>query len=110
MKERRVIEINDYHGDMSLTLHTKYGDLRVDIEKAENNGKDSANISFFPAGAEGDGFDIARVVPHENGDIEALTFANVFEEDATGRFIISKDDIDRAFYLEKYAEEDDNNG
>lgn len=109
MKEKRVIEINDYHGDMSLTLHTKYGDLRVDIEKAENSENDSANISFFPAGAEGDGFDIARVFPHENGDIEALTFTNVFEETATGGFIISKDDIDRAFYLGKYAEESTGN-
>ena len=110
MKERRVIEINDYHGDMSLTLHTKYGDLRVDIEKAENNEKDSANISFFPAGAEGDGFDIARAIPKRNGDIEVLTFTDVYSEDPTNSHIINKDDIDRAFYLGKYAEEVVNNG
>ena len=96
----RIIEIIDYHGDMSLRLPTKTGNLQVDIERSENVGKDSGYISFFPAGAEGDGFDIARAVVLENGDIKVSIFTDVYSKDPTFETIIAKRDIDKAFYLE----------
>lgn len=98
-KEKRVIEINEYHGDISLTLHTKFGDLRVDIELAENKEFDSGNISFFPNGAEGDGFDIARAILKENGDIRLLSFKDVSSEDPTDDDMITIEDIKSAFFL-----------